>query len=74
MKLQNIFFSYLPPFFKVIGRTAELLEASQEQKKAYKDGLEKKKVQIIQLEKAFKSTSQEVLKVRWLHTYRSILN
>ncbi len=44
-------------------RTSQLLEASQEQKKACEAGLSQRERQVTKLDKAFKSASQEVLKV-----------
>lgn len=49
---------------QVIGRTSELLDASNEQKRGCELALEQKQRQITKLDTAFKSASQEVMKVR----------
>ena len=48
---------------QVIGRTSELLDASNEQKRGCELALEQKQRQITKLDTAFKSASQEVMKV-----------
>ena len=49
---------------QVIGRTSDLLDASNEQKRSCELTLEQKQRQITKLDTAFKSASQEVMKVR----------
>lgn len=49
--------------FQVISRTSELLESSAEQKKSCEAALEQRQRQITKLDTAFKSASQEVMKV-----------
>lgn len=48
---------------QMIGRTTELLEAAQEQKRSYEASLGQRQRQITKLDTAFKSASEEVLKV-----------
>ena len=50
-------------FSQMIGRTAELLEAAQEQKRNYEASLGQRQRQISKLDTAFKAASEEVLKV-----------
>ena len=53
----------LPLNPQVIGRTSELLDASNEQRKSCELALEQRHRQISKLDTAFKSASQEVMKV-----------
>ena len=48
---------------QVIGRTSELLEAAQEQRRAHEAALSQRERQITKLDAAYKAASQEVLKV-----------
>jgi len=48
---------------QVIGRTSELLDASNEQRKSCELALEQRQRQVSKLDTAFKSASQEVMKV-----------
>ena len=51
------------PTLQVINRSSELLDASTEQKRSQEAALEQKQRQVTKLETAFKSASQEVMKV-----------
>ena len=53
--------------YQVISRTSELLESSSEQRKSCEATLEQRQRQITKLDTAFKSASQEVMKVSRLH-------
>ena len=48
---------------QVISRTSELLESSAEQRKSCEAALEQRQRQVTKLDTAFKSASQEVMKV-----------